>query len=110
MRKFFQNTAFILGFANGIVFFLCINIFIFFYSQCHHCFNIAGFPIIFWERFVGGFFINPDTGELTDNNFEHFFVYKLFADILIAIVSSFVVGLIFKFIQSIIASRRSSIK
>lgn len=109
MNKIFRNKAFIIGFANGIGFFLCINLFIFFYSQCHHCLTVAGFPIIFWEKFVGGFYGSLDN-PADDNFYEHFFAYKLFADILIAVFSSFVVGLIFKFINSKIVSRHLFLK
>lgn len=109
MRKLFKDKAFLLGFSNGIIFFLCINLFIFFYSQCHHCVRIAGFPIIFWEKFVGNIYYNPVDG-FSDDDFENFFIYKLILDILITLVSGFVLGSILKFVSSKISSRRAALK
>ncbi len=109
MKNLIKNKAFIKGFTIGIFFFLLFNTFIFFNSKCHHCVNVAGFPIVFWERFIGNIYYNPVDG-FSNDDFEHFFIYNLIADILIALILSFVVGLIYKFIESKIALHRLYLK
>ncbi len=107
MRDLIKSKVFIVGFMCGIFTFLCINIFIFFNSMCHHCVNVAGFPIIFFAKFVGNFSFTPSEGLTNNvNNYEWFYPFKLLADILIAVIISFIVGLILKFVWSRIVLRR----
>lgn len=108
-RKLFSNKAFLIGFTSGILFFLFINAFMIWMSSCHHCVNIAGFPIVFYEKFVGTVYYTPVKG-ISYDNFEYFYIWRLAADILIAIISSFVLGLILKLIWSKFASRRLNLR
>lgn len=108
MRNLIKNKAFIIGFASCILFLLCLNVFIFLESLCHHCVRRVGFPIIFWAQFMGNFSFTPEKG-LTPHpdDFEYFLLLNLFTDIFITVGFSFLVGLLFKFVWSKIISRLS---
>ncbi len=100
MGKLFQNKAFILGFLSGILIFIGTQ----FYDSMpesegitFHAIVRIGFPFDYIE--TGG---NP--------TYTKTLWFGLFADILIALIFSFVVGLIFKFIGLKIVSRRSPLK
>lgn len=99
MKSLIKNKEFIKGFVSGIFALIIFNTLTFFNSQCHHCINRAGFPMIFWERFIGTIYYNPADGFSSDD-FEHFFIYNLIADVLVTIAFSFILGLIFKSVWS----------
>ncbi len=85
--------------------FLCANIFTIYDTSCHHCVNWTGFPLpIFVESIVSG-------GKGSFGKYvKEFFLFSLIIDVLIAIIFSFVVGLISKFVWSRISSRRVKLK
>ncbi len=88
---------------------ICLNLFVYL-RFCHHCVRVAGFPFIFWEQFAGGWYYSPELGSHFPDDFEHFFPLNLVADILFAIIFSFISGLIFKFVWVKISSQRVKLK
>ncbi len=97
MRKLFQDTAFGSGFMSGISLFIGLNIYSLAanYGECIDCYGRFGFH-----------FPLEDSGNLLVN----IMWFGLIADILFALIFSFVVGLIFKSIWSKIISRRLNLK
>jgi hypothetical protein len=103
MRRLILNYAFNLGFLTGILLFIAINL----YADrplankatrlCFHCLNEWGFPFRYFE--AGG---NP--------GIERYFWLGLVGDIFVALIFSFLVGLVFKFVWSKLASRRINLK
>ncbi|MDQ3181583.1 MAG: hypothetical protein M3Q33_13810 [Acidobacteriota bacterium] len=110
MNKLFQNTAFNLGFWCGLVLFAFINFLS--YIKAIHEFSTADFAIAPIRFSSGGYsfgfpFILYKTEIGYPNHF--YFVWSgLIANILIAIVFSFIVGFVVNFMWSKIVSRRSS--
>ncbi|CAN5850268.1 hypothetical protein BH20ACI4_BH20ACI4_12710 [soil metagenome] len=92
MSKIFQNTTFILGFVFGILLFIGLN----FYSlSANHRgyidgFGESGFPFSWMDS---GWFL------------QRIFWFGLIADILFAIIFSFILGSIFKFVWSKISAK-----
>ena len=89
MSKVLQSKAFILGFCSCVALFVALNYLSYFSPanmfNCDDCIIRVGFPFYFYEK--GGFFgVNQCIWA------------GLIADILIAIIFSFVIGLIFKFV------------
>jgi tryptophan-rich sensory protein len=109
VRNLIKNRSFLIGFVCGLLLFLCANILIFLNSHCHHCVRVAGFPLVFWEQFMGNINFTPEKGS-SNNDFENFYPFNLISDIAIAIIFCFVIGLIFKFIWSKILSSRTELK
>ena len=95
MKNLFQNTAFIIGFWGGIIIFLILNIIL--SSTTNKFSNITtdfGFPFLAYRT------------NLSSNYSTYVFWFGLFADIVIALFSSFAIGLGFKSGWSEITSRR----
>ncbi len=109
MRKLISDRNFVLGFASGILFFLCINIFTVF-NRCHHCVTTIGFPVVFYEEYVGPVYWNGPGSDFTTGDFTHFYIYRLIANIFIAVLSSIGLGTIFSYIRAKYASRRLTLK
>lgn len=97
IKELIKNKAFFIGFFSGMVFLISFTIHLFFNSLCHHCVRTAGFPFVFWEQFSGTLYFSPGA-EISSDNFEHFFILNLIADVLFAIIFSFIMGLFFNFI------------
>jgi hypothetical protein len=90
MYKFFQKNAFILGSVLGFLFLIAANYVSYFsntHFMCDDCGWGFGFPFHLYME--GGFF-----------SFKEILWLGLFADILIAIAFSFLIGLTFKFVRS----------
>ena len=104
MSKLFQNNAFSLGFTVGFILIILIN-FVnsiisyqnFLQSKFSAGGYIIGFPFTFYKVEIG--FLN----------YFYFIWFGLFADILIALIFSFLLGLTFKFVWSKISSRRTKL-
>lgn len=90
MYKFFQKDAFILGLVLGFLFLIAAN-YVSYLSNtrfmCDDCGWGFGFPFQLYMEV--GFF-----------NLKEILWLGLFADILIAITFSFLIGLTFKFVRS----------
>jgi ABC-type antimicrobial peptide transport system permease subunit len=96
MNKLFSKKTFKIGFFVGILVFIAINFFDFNtrYSEwCSNCDSGFGFPFRLHEP--GG--LVSGWGVL---------FYGLVADILIATIFSFIIGLIFKFVWEKVAAKR----
>lgn len=106
MSKVSLNRAFFIGFIFGIVTIISLTFLIFFYSLCHHCVRILGFPFPFWESFAGNGYYSPESGLSFPDDFERFNIWYLVADILFNLVFSLGMGFIFKFVWSKIAARK----
>ena len=108
MWNLIKNRVFIVGFTVCILLLLCLNVYLFLGSYCHHCVRAAGFPIIFWAQFMGNPNFSPDKGVTANpNDFEYFLLPNLIADIFITIGFSFLIGILFKFVCSKAVSRLS---
>ena len=95
MKNLFQNTGFIIGFWGGVIIFFILNIIL--SSTTNKFSNITtdfGFPFLAYRT------------NLSSNYSTYVFWSGLIADIVIALFSSFAIGLGFKSIWSKIASRR----
>jgi small basic protein len=96
MKKLFQNTAFIIGFWSVIIILLVLNIIP---SETNKFSNIIidrGFPFLMYRE------------GISSNYSTYVFWSGLVANIVIALVCSFAVGLSFKLIWSRITSRQLS--
>ncbi len=97
IAKLFQSTIFIVGFCISGMLFNALNYLSYFSHanmfSCDDCIIRLGFPFYFYER--GGFF-----------TVNQFIWSGLIADVLIAVIFSFVIGLIFKFVWEKIAAKR----
>ncbi|HXG86622.1 MAG TPA: hypothetical protein VNI84_21570 [Pyrinomonadaceae bacterium] len=99
MRKLFKNKAFKLGVFSGIL--ICLAIYIYNLPKdkgmCFDCDEPSGFP--FLSYYPGNALIE-----------SHTIWFGLIANSFIAILFVFGVGLLFSFVSSKIASRRSPLK
>ena len=100
MNKFYSNKAFKLGILGGIL----IYILIYGYNQsperksiCFDCYETSGFP-----------FTSHESGTML--HLDQTLWLGLVANILIAVLFIFAVGLISSFVWSKIVSRRLSLK
>lgn len=103
MSKLFQNKAFKLSFSCGLILSVLINYLSYvksYYDFTHPQFEFsvgsysAGFPFPFYIAVIG-----------FPNHFYFIWIH-LITDILIAVVFSFIIGLIFRFVWSKISPRR----
>ncbi len=100
MKNLIKNRAFVLGSASGILIFAALNVYDSLPESdavCFHCYETFGFPFSYLG--TGGYFTHTDI-----------LWAGLFADILVAILFSSVIGLIFKFVWSKILSPRLVLK
>ncbi len=99
MNKFFQSKVFVFGFLYGISIFLTLNYLSYLLNKvsCADCSYKFGFP--FYLHQYGGF-----------STVDDFLWFGLIADSLFALVFSFVIGFITKFVWSKISSRRTHLK
>src|SRR3712207_321621 len=108
MHKLISYAAFKIGFWSGIFLFVVLNLLS--YELSRHKYDTL--PIKFAD--AGGYEMGfPFTLYVWSFGypFNFYFVWSgLIADILIALVFSFVLGLIFKFVWSKSASRRLNLK
>jgi di/tricarboxylate transporter len=92
-----QNKAFTFGFCCGILSFIALNIYSLSanYGGCLDCYGDFGIPFI-----------------LGDSNikFGQFIWSGLIADLIFAIISSFIIGLVFKLVWLKFNSRSASLK
>lgn len=98
MSKLFRSKAFLVGFFSGVILFICLNYYTVMQAYdylCFDCMMLFGFPFTSVEH--GGF--------VTHTNICWF---GLFADFLITIICSFILGLILKFVWSKIAARKNT--
>ncbi len=90
MNKLTKNIAFKLGFLAGILFFVLANIFPALFNInsgiCFDCYETYGFPFALYE-----------SGTVLHLN--QFIWAGVVADISIAIISSLILGLVFKYID-----------
>ena len=96
MKNLFQNTSFIIGFGGGIIVFLILNFIL--SSTTNEFSNITtdfGFPFLAYRT------------NLSSNYSTYVFWSGLIADIVIALFSSFAIGLGLKSVWSGTASQRS---
>lgn len=91
MNKFFSNKAFIYGIIVGILFFVIADVYSYQANHlttiCFDCYESYGFP---FARYESGTILHLD----------QILWVGVIANISIALFSSFIVGLIFTFIQS----------
>jgi len=100
MSKLFQNIVFILGLLCGTVFYFWITITIDRRSRGIPCFDCqweTGFPFAYHQE---SGFVEP----------SRYLWFGLIADVIIAVIFSFIIGLIFRFIWSKISSHRTELK
>lgn len=96
MSKLFQNRPFNIGFLFGLVLLALINYFSYLNldsPKTSHSLHSFGFPFAVYE--YGGFI-----------TIEQILWFGLIADILIAIIFSFAIGLIFKFVWERFTTKR----
>lgn len=100
MSRFFQNIVFILGLLCGTILYLWMTITIDRRIRGLPCFDCqwkTGFPFAYHQ-------------ESSLVNSAGYLWFGVIADTLIAIIFSFVIGLIFRFVWSKISSRRIELK
>ena len=100
MRDLIKNKPFLIGFFIGISGLVCINVFMFFNTSCHHCYTLVGFPIPFYKAFSGNVYIDPSTNIMSNDDYEIFSALFLVIDVVVTIFSGYLLGLIFKFVTS----------
>ena len=111
MKSANLTKTFIFGFIAGLLFFFCLNVYLYFGSFCHHCVNRAGFPLIFWARFIGNASFTPESGITNNpNDFEYFIPAYLIADVLIGLLFSIGIGFIAKYIRRKVFFNRAYLK
>ncbi len=95
MSKFFRETTFNIGFTIGILLFIGLNFYSLDanYGGCIDCFGESGFPFSWMDR---GWFL------------QRILWFGLIVDILITIISSFILGLVFRFVWLKIAPQKLS--
>jgi hypothetical protein len=103
MNKLFRNTAFNLGFWIGLCLFAFLNylVYVITYNEFVRSIRMfsaggywAGFPFGFYQVIIG----NP--------NNTYFSFVGLILNVVVALISSFIIGLIFKFIWLKLNSHR----
>ena len=96
MSKLFKDKAFLIGFFCGVILFVCLNYYTVMQNYdglCFDCIFYFGFP-----------FTSVEHGGYVTRTIIHWL--GLFADFLITLIFSFILGLIFKFVWSKIAARK----
>jgi fucose permease len=87
MRYSVRSRAFLVGFFVALLVFAGLNVVVYLGSQCYHCVENTGFPLVFRQRFAGA----PEfsSGSLTfPNDIDSFSVWRLIANLLIVFFSS----------------------
>lgn len=99
MKTSFWNKTFIVGFLTGMLMIIVLNLLsVMNANDCQTCNPKFGFPFSFYERVFTKCNSAPDRSADIECFIWYFSSPKLVANILIAIIFSFIVGLIFKFI------------
>jgi glycerol uptake facilitator-like aquaporin len=96
MKKLFQNTLFIIGFWGVLIIFFLLNILPSTTDTLSNITSDFGFPLVAYRT------------NLSSNYSTYVFWYGLIADIVIALIGSFAMGLFLKFTWLKISSRRLS--
>ena len=107
MSKLFQNKAFKLGVFFGIFLMLVFNLFSIFgmnHPPCHHCADWFGFPLPFYVRYLTDCELSKNISVICYTG--EFSWFGTVANISIAIIFSFAVGLIFKFVREKYTAKR----
>jgi hypothetical protein len=105
MRSLIKNKLFILGFLSGVCLFVCLNIYQIFgveHPQCHHCVIWYGFPLPFYEKFIAECEFSTSSVAYYVGEFS---LLGTISNILIIVVSSWLLGLVLRFFESKASSR-----
>ncbi len=108
MNNLSESRAFNLGLWCGIVLFVVLNVLN--YSNSRDCSLNSQIYFLSGDDCISGFPLFMYNRGLASPNGSYIIWVGLIGNILIALVFSFVLGLIFKFIWSKIATRRSPLK
>ena len=96
MSQLLKNKSFYLGFVVGILIMFALNLYtVYRMKGCHHCNYFFGYPLTFYSGIITECVIG-NAGFIC--NVWEFSWFGAIVDVLTAVIFSFVVGLIFKFV------------
>lgn len=100
MSNFF-NKQFLFGFIVGILTMIFLNIYQIYgmkHPPCHHCMDGFGFPFSFYTEMHAPF--------VEDKGVTGYSILGIVLNIIVTLIVSFIVGSLFKFAWSKIASQK----